>query len=419
MPVETASLQDFFPGSAADLLSKMSAPKTETPAQQPAIQANPLSNTPVPNGGPQIQQFDPLAPQVPVSDPVVTEQQSAADLLKSIQQPEGEVKDVEVEDEKPAEEPVVEKKKPGRPAEKAKIPANFADLVAIAEEKGLIKGWDDGKYETVDDVLELLQANDQEKVKIYEEEAKKQFFGSMTPAMQTVAQYAQHIQNPAELIPFLEAMDNVAYSYELDADNADHHEAIVSNMLSIQGLSNDAIESEIKDLKERDKLADRAKALKPTLDRYNEQQVAIMAQQKQKEYQQEQAKWKKYQETVFEKVVKSPTVGGLKLKKQDRDLAYAALAHAVPNRGLGIYTIIDSLIENGDFDTLTELALLGTNKKNYYDYIGTSIKAEVAEETQRKLRTSVSSTPSAPDAPAFNPNKISRQQSTNSWFTRK
>lgn len=421
MPLETTNVSDFLSGSSEDLLQRFQNPT------QPVVNIQPKIEQPQPQNQQQPKP-DVYIPKQPSNEPAL----SSDDILKQFQdknnpnpeaqadpavaQPDGPPDPEEENTDEEAETPQEKPKKGGRPPEKVKIPDSFADLVSVLEEKGKLKGWNDGKYETIEDVIELLEANEQEKIQTYEEAARQQWLSSMTPAMQTVYRYSQNLQNPADLIPFLEAMDNVAYSHDLDVENPEDQEAIIRNVFNIQGLPVDSIENDIKDLRDREKLAQRAKELKPVLDRYNHQQVAAMVQQKEQEARQQEAYWKTHQTNVFEKVVKAPTVGGIKLKKQDRDLAYAALAQPDPQLGgLGVYAIIDNLFQKGDFETLTEIVLLGANKKNYRDYIGSTIESKLAESTQRALRASTTTNTVAVDQ-TKNSNKLERPVQKN-WFS--
>jgi hypothetical protein len=62
----------------------------------------------------------------------------------------------------------------------------------------------------------------------------------------------------------------------------------------------------------------------------------------------------------------------------------------VPDENLGglpIYTIIDNLLQKGDFDTLARIALLGSNPQIHDNYYNTKNSNEVAASLQRTLRT--------------------------------
>jgi hypothetical protein len=413
MSVQTTNVQDFF-ASSEELIKKY---QDGAQPQNTATSTNVLNPQTVQESKvEEVKELEPariVPPQASIStDELLKQLEEKAKAAANPTDPnapvqpktgdepkEGEVENKEEEKEgEEGEKPAPEKtKKGGRPPEKTKLPESYSELVSILEKRGKLVGFEDADYQTVEDFEELLEANEQQKISTYQEEAKKQLLGSLTPAQQTVLQYAEHIQNPADLIPFLTAMDNVAYSYELNPEVPEDAEEIIRNAMAIQKLPSEAIEAEIKDLRDRDKVLDRAKHLKPVLDKYNEQQVAAMYHEQQRQKAEQDAYWRDHTQKV-KKALSGDTVSGLKLKKQDREMALAALAKPDPQLGgLGIYAVIDNLLQKGEFELLTEMVILGINKKGYYEYVGSNIEKKVSENTQRMLRTSATSTPVSAD----------------------
>lgn len=102
-------------------------------------------------------------------------------------------------------------------------------------------------------------------------------------------------------------------------------------------------------------------------------------------------------------------MGGLKLTKEERYNAYLAVAEPDQRlQGLPIYALIDHLISKGDFETLTEVWMVGTDKKVYHSKVGNSISTKNSKDTQRKLRMGSSSNPDGVVEQAPNQNRLSR-----------
>lgn len=358
MQVQETTLTDFT--STEDLLKQAMGPSIEPNREEPVIKEDAPGKT---------------------TDELLLEAQGIK--KEDSEKEDGDESKPEGEKQDPPQE--VEKKEP-----KGKLPDNFSEIVSELEKRELIKGFEDGKYETIEDVIDLLQENDKIKVESLKKQAEESLFQQFTPAMQTVLQYAQKgVRDPAELIPLLTAIDNFDYSTQLDAENPEHHEQIISNALSIQGLSDEVIKAELADLRERgdEKVAQRAKYLKPVLDDFNKKQVEAIYYKKHQEEIAQKEELRNMQLKAKEVIVDSPNLGGIKLTAQEKYDAFMAVAQPDPKTGgFPLYDILDDLYKKGKFDTLTEMFLVGTNKKLYYNKLGTTIKDEMANKTQRALR---------------------------------
>ena len=387
--VKTSSTETFLGGSAADILQRL----------QNSVTPQPVVNEPV------------VEAKVPVQE--VPKQnfesgKTAAELLNEKQeQVVEEVTPKEGEDIVETEEAPTGKG--GRPSNK--LPDDFSNIIAQLEERNVLKGFDDGEYKTIDDFVALLEANSETKIEGYQKEAEQRIFNSMSPAMKAIFDYAQMgVQRPEQLLPLITAADNLNYSTSLDANNPEHHQAIVRNGLAIQGLSAEDIEAEIKDLMESDgKLEKRAAALKPVLDKYNTKQVEDLYRAQQQEQQKERAFWESHRKEVSKQILESPTVSDLKLKRDHRETAAYFLNPDPAMGGLPIYALIDDLIEKKQFGLLTEIVLLGLNKKDYQSYTTTAAVQKSNEQLVRKLRDSATSNTSETNSPPVkSTDKLSR-----------
>ena len=213
-------------------------------------------------------------------------------------------------------------------------------------------------------------------------------------AWQFVLQNSELYKDPADLVPLLTAVQNIEYSDSLDVTNQDDQIKIVRATLSIQGLATTDIESEIEDLKERGKLETRATSLKPILDRYNESQAEKVLQEKQQEDLKKSKFWNDYYQNLENSVFKAKDIDGVKLKNEHKQLVASTLIPDEKLGGLPIYTMIDNLVAAGDFNTLTQIVLLGTDKELYDSYFlskKADIKVEGVQKVLRQIGTSASS----------------------------
>ena len=272
----------------------------------------------------------------------------------------------------------------GRPTEKLSDQTK-EDILALIE-LGELEGFEDGKYETKKDLQDLLKANkDRWKDEAFTSE-KENFVNKLSPGMKVLAQYAEQVQNPQELIPFLTAIDNHQYVAELDVTNENDQEEIIRQSLSLRGFPEDQIQADIDDIKERGKLEEKAKALQPQLQLYMQQQVVAIQKQKEQEILQQQQRDQLYQQEV-KKAIDVPELEGLKLKKEHKELIYAGLTGKDQNGELYVYSLINNLLAKKDYNTLAEIVLLGADKKAYKSYTKTVQQAADAQDTIRKLNT--------------------------------
>lgn len=286
-----------------------------------------------------------------------------------------------------------EEKKPGR-----KPKYDFSDLAGYFEDRlktgkfvAIEEETDTGEKrkfipktpEEFDEVIELqvdYQLN--QKVKDLEEN----WYKSKSPAWQAVAKYAEMADDPSEIVPFIQGVKKFEDISSYDPSTIEGAEKIVKFRLSQMGDDEDIINEQIEALKTTDKLLSTAARYKPMI--LNDQQAHLKSQLAQKE--KEEREWTNLVHSIREgaiKSIESPLFGKHKLK-QDEKLAVFNLI-GIPSQesqGYQIYNAIDKLFENGDFDTLKEVALLLTKKDSYITYVSEIAATKTAQEAQRKLR---------------------------------
>lgn len=237
--------------------------------------------------------------------------------------------------------------------------------------------------EEYDEVLEL-QINyrlDQEKKGIQDK-----WYASKTPAWKAVSQYAELVDDPAQVIPFIQGVKTIQSVAALDENDADGAEQIVRSRLTQKGDTEEIITQQIDALKTTDKLISTAKLYKPVI--LQQEQQALQTQMKAAQDNERQ-----YQQLVSEiresalKSIETPVFGKTKLKNEEKAAIYDLIAEpSEETQGYGIYNVIDNLFEKKEFEKLKELALLLTNRDAFMNYLGTTVANKTAASLERKLR---------------------------------
>lgn len=288
----------------------------------------------------------------------------------------------------------LEKKSSAKP--KTKIDESFKQGLDLLFKEQKLNPYSDGTEtgyvlpDTFEEVLELIEDNKKSWIEESKTKDKQELFNELlstkSPAWQFVLENSNKYNDPSELLPLLTSVQNIEYSNSLDISNEEDQVKIIRATLSIQGLSASDIESEIEDLKERGKTENRATALKPILDKYNETKIEKILQEKEQEEIKKQTFWNGYYQNLENSVFKAKELDGIKLKNEHKQLIASALIPDDNIGGLPIYTLIDNLVANGNFKVLSKIALLGTDEKLFDSYFLTKKADKAAEGVQRILR---------------------------------
>lgn len=236
-----------------------------------------------------------------------------------------------------------------------------------------------------EDVDAFLEANLAYKLEKEKAELEKNWYADKSPAWKAVAQYAEQVQDPTQLLPFLQGVQNIQNISEVDETTIEGAESIVRYKMQLSGDDNEIIEEQIQILKDSDKIVDIAKRYKPSLVQAETQRLTQMQQQAQQQQQQYIQMVQQYEKQAIEHIEKP--LFGEKLDQEEKAIVYDLIA--APSEELGGYPIfaaIDNLYEKQDFETLKEIALLIANKQNFYKYASKAATVKVANDLQRKLR---------------------------------
>ena len=237
--------------------------------------------------------------------------------------------------------------------------------------------------EEVDEVFEL-QINyrlDQAK-----KEMEKSWYESKSPAWKVVSQYAELVDDPSQLIPFIQGVHNLQSVSNIDENEIEGAEMIVRNRLSQRGDPEELVEQQIEALKTTDKLISTAKQYKPIIIQQEQQRLAVEMKEKQESERRYQQIISEIRESAIQELEK-PIFGKTKLKQEEKAIIYDLIGEpSEQTQGYGIYSAIDNLFEKKDFKTLKEVALLLGKNESFYNYLGTNVANQTAASLEKKLR---------------------------------
>lgn len=269
-------------------------------------------------------------------------------------------------------------------------------FVAIEEEdeEGNKKTFIPRTPEEFDEVLDI-QINyriEQEKKKIEESWIK-----SKSPAWQAVARYADLVDDPTEILPFVQGIKSFDTVSNLNEAELDDAEKIVRIRLAQKGDPENIIEEQIEALKTTDRLVSTAKSYKPIILQEEQRSLQQMMAHKYAEEQQQLQIVQEIEEKT-RKTLDNPLLGKIKLRQEEKASVYELIG--IPSEqteGYQIYSEIDKLYDNRDFATLTQLALLLKHKDSFFNYISAQAVETNAANVQKKLRVATDSSKAKAD----------------------
>jgi hypothetical protein len=238
---------------------------------------------------------------------------------------------------------------------------------------------------TAEEYDEVLELQIDYRVNEAKKDLEKKWFDSKSPAWKAISQYAEMVDDPTQLIPFLSGVKMLQSVADLNEGEIEGAEAIVRTRMEQRGDPEEVIASQIEALKTTDKLLATAKQYKPII--IQQEQQALQQQMRQQQQLQEQ-----YVKTVSEvrnnaiAAIEKPIFGKQVLKKDEKFAIYELIAEpSEEDKGYGIYSAIDSLFDKKDFETLKELAFLIAKKEAFYNYLGTTVRNDTVAQLTKKL----------------------------------
>jgi len=264
-------------------------------------------------------------------------------------------------------------------------------------EEGLIVGFDDDKpledY-SLKDWKELIQANFEEKERALREQTPKEFFESLPDELQYAAEYVA--KGGKDMKGLFRALAQVEEQRSLDPSNDDHQEIIVRqylNATNFGGGDQALIEDQIEEWVSNGTIAKRANQFKPKLDdMQNEVLRAKLDQQEQFKLKQQKQK-EAYMENIYN-TLKPAELNGVKIDKSRQKFLWDELTGLKYESMQGRQTnLLGKLLEDyqfGDkprYDLIAETLWLLSDPDDYKENIRKQAKAEVTQETIKKLKT--------------------------------
>lgn len=239
--------------------------------------------------------------------------------------------------------------------------------------------------QTPEEFDEVIQLQVDYKLEQAKKDLETSWYESKSPAWKAVSQYADMVDDPSQLIPFLQGVKNIQSVSSMDETNLEQAEVIVRARMEQRGDPEEIIKSQIDALKSTDALIKTAQQVKPLMIQEEQRNLS-------KQVQEAKAREQEYLKIVTDirenahKAIEQPLFGKTKLKQEEKAIIYDLIA--VPSeetQGYGIYSVIDKLFDTKDFETLKMIALLATKKDAFFNYLGTDIANQTASRLQKKL----------------------------------
>lgn len=258
-------------------------------------------------------------------------------------------------------------------------------LVAIedVDEKGNKVTFIPKTYDDFDEVLELQVNHKLEQAK---KNINESWYEDKSAAWKVVAKYSEMLEDPSQLIPFLEGVRTIQSVQAIDENEIEGAEQIVRVRMEQAGDPEEVIEAQVESLKSADKLISTAKAYKPIIVRQEQEFLANQARQEEQRQQMYMEMVNDIRKKTVENLEK-PLFGNQKLKQEEKRAVYDMVAN--PSKEAGgykIFNVINDLYTNNDYTTLTQIALLIAHKDAFLNYLKTDAAHAVAAGIQRKLR---------------------------------
>lgn len=239
---------------------------------------------------------------------------------------------------------------------------------------------------TAEDFDEVFQVQLDYHLQQKQQEIDEKWYNTKSPAWKAVSQYAEMVDDPTQLIPFLQGVKTIQSVENINESEIDGAEQIIRIRMEQNNEPEEVISSQIESLKTTDKLIATAKIYKPVILNQEKQILAQEVRQRQIEEQTWAAEINDIRQKAYEEIEK-PFFGKEVLKREEKVAIFNLLAEpSDETKGFGIYDELDKLFAKRDFETLKQVALLIAKKDSFYNYIGVDIANKTAGKLQRKLQ---------------------------------
>jgi len=282
-------------------------------------------------------------------------------------------------------------------AKSGRKPVDIINVVNQLITDDILEPFEEGdEIKTIDDVKDLIKLNiqktkDTAKDTWWEEEVK-----TYSPQIQAILHYAK--QGGKDVTPLLNAISQVEDVSDLDPNTEEGQIEIIRQTLRVKGIDDEEIEDQINTAKDLDKLKIKADKFLPELQSMKERHVQMLMKQEDDRKKAAAEASNQYLNTVKDTLSKD-LVGGMKLQREEKAKIFEALAVPKYKSLNGIQTngFVKSLEDmqfgtKADYEHFLNIVHLAIDKESFMDKIKQSIKNELAEDTQRKLRSAKTTT---------------------------
>lgn len=282
-------------------------------------------------------------------------------------------------------------KTPGRPkVDKSGLVDTFNKLI----EKGVVIPFEDEKpieEYTVEDFIELVEANYEENKRKVKEETPKEFFDSLPDELKIAARYVS--EGGSDIKGLFRVLSEVQESRELDPYQEKDQETIVRNYLrATQFGTEDEIQEEIESWSDMNKLEEKALKFKPKLDKMKEQIVEQTLEENRIRREQQQKAAETYIDNIYS-TLKDGQLNGIKLNKKVQSQLYEGLVKpSYPSISGRPTNLLGHLLEKYQYieprhDLIAEALWLLSDPDGYKQEQRALGKIESTKETVRTLKT--------------------------------
>lgn len=242
-----------------------------------------------------------------------------------------------------------------------------------------------------DEFDEVIQANITQRIeesRYNDQEALlSDVFSKTTPAFQFLAQQANNFTTPEELLPLIQSVQQQDQLAQLDLDDLEHQEFIVRQGMAMQGFDTEAIDRDIEDLKDENKLKKWAEKYKPSLDKIQADRTEQIVQAQLEENNKQKQFLNGFLQNLQTDLLDAPDLDGMNLTSDDR-LKVAYNLFPEENVGAPLYNKIDELFGAQDIKKLALISMIVEDKDGMFDsYYASKTHTKAGKELGRKLAT--------------------------------
>lgn len=256
-------------------------------------------------------------------------------------------------------------------------------FVSLEEEvNGEVRQFVPSTPEEFDEFFDIQLSHIEQKSK---DEIAQKWYEEKTPAWKAVAKYAEMVDDPSEIVPFIQGVSNIQSVADLNENEETGAEQIIRLRLQQRGDTKDVIDEHVEALRSADKLVSTATKYKPLILQQEQAQLQQMMKEKEEQEQQYLSLVSTIRDEAF-KALETPFYGKKLKQEEKRDIFNLIGQPSAESGGYEIYTKIDKLFEKKDFNKLLKIAMMLEHEEAYNQYASTATANKVAENLQRQLR---------------------------------